>query len=249
MNVADGENSKQRQRAERILDAAAELVLRWGYKRVTIDEVARRAGIGKGTIYLHWRTSEALFLSMLARESLKMMDASLEAMRRDPAEILLSRMIRRTVLSLKEHPLLQALFTRDTEVLGNLVGESTARPLRSQKFAVSREYFALLRSHGLLRADLSPDAQFYAVNATVLGYYLMDPLLPAEERLPPDERADLIATTLRASFEPAQPPEAGALRELAPRVIEKFERLRADYAQFAQGRTPSMRESTRSEQT
>ena len=52
---------------ERVLDSAAELLLRWGYQRVTIDEIARHAGIGKGTVYLHFPTKEALFLTMLLR--------------------------------------------------------------------------------------------------------------------------------------------------------------------------------------
>jgi len=40
----------------RILDATADLVLRWGTKRVTIEEVAKRAGVGKGTVYLHFES-------------------------------------------------------------------------------------------------------------------------------------------------------------------------------------------------
>lgn len=40
--------AKQQQWAERIFDAAAELVLRWGYKRVGIEEVARHAGDRQG---------------------------------------------------------------------------------------------------------------------------------------------------------------------------------------------------------
>jgi AcrR family transcriptional regulator len=40
-------------RADRILDAAGDLLLRLGYRKVTIEDVAQRAGIGKGTVYLH----------------------------------------------------------------------------------------------------------------------------------------------------------------------------------------------------
>ena len=41
------EGSKREQRAERILDAAAELMLRWGYNNTTIDDIARLAGVAK----------------------------------------------------------------------------------------------------------------------------------------------------------------------------------------------------------
>ena len=37
-------------------DAAADSLLRWGYPRVTVDDVAARAGVGTGTLHLHWRT-------------------------------------------------------------------------------------------------------------------------------------------------------------------------------------------------
>jgi AcrR family transcriptional regulator len=38
----------------RLLDAAAELFVTQGYRKTSIDEIARRAGIGKGTVYLHF---------------------------------------------------------------------------------------------------------------------------------------------------------------------------------------------------
>lgn len=37
-------------KATGILNAAEQLFLQFGYRKVTIDEVARRAGVGKGTI-------------------------------------------------------------------------------------------------------------------------------------------------------------------------------------------------------
>src|SRR5579884_3269032 len=67
-NGTKEERSKREARAERILDAASELVLRWGYKKTTIDDIAKQAGVAKGTIYLHWKTREELFLALLTRE-------------------------------------------------------------------------------------------------------------------------------------------------------------------------------------
>ncbi len=69
----DGKNSpledrsRRQGRADRILDAAAELILRWGYRKTTIDDIARQAGVAKGTIYLHWKTREDLFMALLTR--------------------------------------------------------------------------------------------------------------------------------------------------------------------------------------
>ncbi len=43
---------ERQRREERLLDAATTLLVRWGYRKTTIDDVAREAGVGKGTIYL-----------------------------------------------------------------------------------------------------------------------------------------------------------------------------------------------------
>jgi AcrR family transcriptional regulator len=58
-------------RAARILEVTAELLLRHGYRRVTIDDIARHADIGKGTIYLHWKTRDDLFRAVFEREVLQ----------------------------------------------------------------------------------------------------------------------------------------------------------------------------------
>ncbi|MBX7218521.1 MAG: TetR/AcrR family transcriptional regulator [Blastocatellia bacterium] len=50
-----------------ILDATAELLARYGYKKMTIDDVAGAVGIGKGTVYLHFSSKEDLILSHIDR--------------------------------------------------------------------------------------------------------------------------------------------------------------------------------------
>ncbi len=51
----------------RILDAAGSLFLRYGVKRTSIDDVAREAGIAKGTIYLYYASKERLFAAVAQR--------------------------------------------------------------------------------------------------------------------------------------------------------------------------------------
>jgi AcrR family transcriptional regulator len=52
---------------EAILDAADRRLARDGYKKMTVDELAADAGIGKGTIYLHFRSKEEVVLSHVDR--------------------------------------------------------------------------------------------------------------------------------------------------------------------------------------
>jgi AcrR family transcriptional regulator len=50
-----------------ILDAVDVLLARYGYKKMTMEDVARQVGIGKGTIYLHFPGKEEIILSHVDR--------------------------------------------------------------------------------------------------------------------------------------------------------------------------------------
>jgi AcrR family transcriptional regulator len=50
-----------------ILDAADRLLARYGYRKMTMDDLAQEVGIGKGTLYLHFRGKEEIALSRVDR--------------------------------------------------------------------------------------------------------------------------------------------------------------------------------------
>jgi AcrR family transcriptional regulator len=50
-----------------ILDAADWLLARYGYRKMTMDDLAQEVGIGKGTIYLHFSSKEEVALSRIDR--------------------------------------------------------------------------------------------------------------------------------------------------------------------------------------
>jgi len=50
-----------------ILDAADRLLARYGYRKMTMDDIAQEVGIGKGTIYLHFKSKEEIALARVDR--------------------------------------------------------------------------------------------------------------------------------------------------------------------------------------
>ena len=52
---------------EAILDATDRLLARFGYRKMTVEDIAAEAGIGKGTIYLHFTSKEEVVLSHIDR--------------------------------------------------------------------------------------------------------------------------------------------------------------------------------------
>ncbi|WP_224242662.1 TetR/AcrR family transcriptional regulator [Hyalangium gracile] len=48
-----------------ILNAAGEVFARFGFKKASMEDIARRAGVGKGSIYLHFESKDELFEACL----------------------------------------------------------------------------------------------------------------------------------------------------------------------------------------
>jgi AcrR family transcriptional regulator len=69
----------------RILDAAQERLWRYGFKKTTIDEIAADAGVGKGTVYLHFDSKEDVCLAIIAQYKQDSL-AEAQQIARDPAK-------------------------------------------------------------------------------------------------------------------------------------------------------------------
>jgi len=85
--------SPQARRAA-ILDAALDEFSARGYAAARLDDVAKRAGVAKGTIYLYFADKEALFQDMV-RSMVSPILGTLEAMREIdvPARVLVERLL------------------------------------------------------------------------------------------------------------------------------------------------------------
>ena len=52
---------------EAILDATERLLARYGYRKMTVEDIAKEVGVGKGSIYLHFKSKEEVVLSHVDR--------------------------------------------------------------------------------------------------------------------------------------------------------------------------------------
>ncbi|MEU4247455.1 TetR/AcrR family transcriptional regulator [Amycolatopsis sp. NPDC026612] len=208
-----------RERADRILDAAGELLLRMGYRKVAIDDVARAVGIGKGTVYLHWRTKELVFQALMMRESADLTDELLAAIKADPAMILPHRMIPGSFLLTQRRPLVMAMLRGNAEMFGSL-GDIA---LKKQQDELSRQFEHVLGGHGLIRADVPHIS--YALHATTLGFYVGDTLSDEFEGIPVEDKAAALAHLIRTAFEPPGEPDPVVVAEVAAELGSKLEEL------------------------
>jgi AcrR family transcriptional regulator len=221
--------TKRQERAERILNVAEDLLLKHGYRRITIDDIANQSGTGKGTIYLHWKSKEALFGTLLLREVVAIWTQMLQCVRADPEQVLFSRVMRSMMLIGMQRPLARAFFTWDREMLGKLV-ESGFGPRQQAEQMVRPDFFLdRLRAQGLIRSDRNPAMQSYALRATITGFLVIEPQQADETNLSLEQRAEALAQTIQAVFEPEQLPQKEKLQQIAAEMGAWLEKLIAAF--------------------
>ena len=99
-------------RRDQILDRAAELILADGLAAISMEGVARAAGVSKGLVYNYFPDRQALFAALLQREQRDLNDRGMRG------ALAASDLIRRTT----------GLYLRQTEARGALIAALLADP-------------------------------------------------------------------------------------------------------------------------
>src|SRR5260370_39388722 len=63
-----------------VLQAARRIFARLGYAAANVEDIAREAGMAKGTIYLYFKSKEEVFAAVLARDLECLTDQTIEGM-------------------------------------------------------------------------------------------------------------------------------------------------------------------------
>ncbi len=83
-----------------ILDTADRLMARWGFRKMTIDDIAHEAGISRRTVYVHFKNKEDVGLSSIGRV-VEIVQGEMEGILEDddfePREKLRQMLIRRVL--------------------------------------------------------------------------------------------------------------------------------------------------------
>ena len=145
-----------------ILDATDRLLARFGYRKMTVEDIALEAGIGKGTIYLHFSSKEDVVLSHIDR-----IVARLEDRLREIADTDTTATIR-----LRSMLITRVLFRFDsvqhyTQSLNDLL--AALRPgllaRRAQYFEVEAQIFADVLISGRQAGEFSFDNEHVTARA------------------------------------------------------------------------------------
>lgn len=228
----DRSRQEQReQRAGRILDAAAELMVRWGYNKTTIDDIVRLAGVPKGTIYLHWKTREELFLALMEREYARLVRDTQQRIASDPNGGTMHGITKHAMLATMKNPLMKAVILRDTDLMGEWLHKEYASASFIQQIAQPLALLEHYQAHGVVRDDIDARQMVYMLKAIAMGFLVIDQYMPGDFKYSDEEIAEMAADVIQKTFVSAplsdSPSDEKTKQELANNFIASLDNVLA----------------------
>ncbi len=216
------EPDERQLREERILDAAATLLVRWGYRKTTIDDVAREAGVGKGTIYLHWKDKNDLFRAAISREQHRFNEDIKQRIAADPEGGFLHRVTTHSMLAALSNPLMAAMIKGKSDIFDGFLGPSN-RDMLNQLMGNADTYIIQLQQAGLIRKDLPLPAITFLLTALKIGV-IHAPDLISQEHMPTMEQlTEALSDLIRRWLEPEQlPNQSNVGKQSFAELLEKM---------------------------
>ncbi len=201
-----GEEKNERQlRQERILDAATTLLIRWGYRKTTIDDVAREAGVGKGTIYLHWKDKTELFQAAIWRASVQVTEEAKALIAADPQGGLIHRFWTHGMMAILRNPLLAKVMQGNSDIFQGFIGTLPQATVIQAQESFSK-HFSQLQQAGLVRRDISVAIAYHIFGVLKLGLIHMAEFSDQADTPPYEDLTEAMSDLIRRWLEPEHLP-------------------------------------------
>ena len=223
INIQSGQpdTSDRKLREERILDAATTLLVRWGYRKTTIDDVAREAGVGKGTIYLHWKDKNDLFRAAIWREQQRYSEETMRRIAADPQGGLLHRITVHGMLAALSNPLMTALLRGNSDIFNGFLG-AYDQGFLNQLLGDTDMYIVELQHTGLIRTDIPAPVITYLLTALKFGIINSPDLISKEHTPGMEQLTESLSDLIRRWLEPEElPRQSDAGKQLFSDLLKK----------------------------
>lgn len=206
-------------RRERLLGAASELFVRWGFDKTSVGDIAREAGVSKGAVYLEFPNKEALFKAVIYHESIRYSEDWLRRFQADPGEWSFAQMFRHSIAAVNANPLMRALLTRDQRLFGSFLRRD--QEFLSLKNAMGVELFQNLQKEGAMRDDIPAPVIGYLMS--VIGYGLVagEEVMPEDTKVPFEQSVEALGLMLDRGLAP-RVKKRNAGREYLVAMVEKM---------------------------
>ncbi|MGW7692411.1 TetR/AcrR family transcriptional regulator [Streptomyces asiaticus] len=169
----DSSSTRRQATRQKLFEAAVTLIAEQGFSSTTVDEIAERAGVAKGTVYYNFASKTVLFEELL-QHGIELLTASLQAAADENAERggshvdALDAMVRAGLDFISRYPSLTQLYVAELWRT-NRAWQSTLMMVRQRAIAVIE---AELRA-GVAAHELSEDIDIPLTASALFGMVLV----------------------------------------------------------------------------
>jgi AcrR family transcriptional regulator len=222
----------EKEREQAILDVTAQLLLRYGYNKLTMSDVADAVGLNRRLVYLLFPSKDALVEALLLREMNTYLEMWSHYLDSDPLGGSVASVYRSLLSVLKQLPLMTAMYTRDEQTFGKYL----SRP--GNFFAYwppdpgpTRDFLQAMQAVGAVRQDINTRAVAFILDAltpSILAALSSHTRAPLDDSNRPDQPSfDELVETVAELCERLLAPKAGANLEagkaLMRRMVEEMQ--------------------------
>jgi AcrR family transcriptional regulator len=194
-----------------LLDAARECVLAVGFRRTTLTDVARRAGVSRMTVYRRFPDARSLVAALMTREFSGLLERAAMDSERAAGDGARQRLVAATVATVRwltENPLLRTVLELDPELLLPYLVERIGSTQRLAEQFLRERVLAGHRDGSVRRGDADAQARmlFLTAQSVVLSPRQATSGVPTAALL--DELSHHLDAALRPPADALPPAEA-----------------------------------------
>jgi AcrR family transcriptional regulator len=197
------------ERRQQILDAAAAVIIRLGYDKATMSDIAEEAGASRRTVYLYFEGKEELFEALISREYLQYSQTCLEYIEADPRGGTVGGFYRALFHAVNSRPLMAAMMRRDRRVIGNYLRKRDNLCTRMLAGVNAPDFFQALQAAGAIRQDIDAAVIGHIIEMLAYGQLTIGDFVPPDQ-FPP---YDAVMEALAGMMDRALLPEDGGNSE------------------------------------
>ena len=202
------------ERQQQILDAAAAVIIRLGYDKATMSDIAEEAGTSRRTVYMHFKGKEDLFEALLYREYMQYAQTWLEHIEADPRGGTFGGSYRALFHSVNSRPLIAAMLRRDRRVIGNYLRKRDNLFAQMYAGVNPSDFFRALQGAGAVRQDIDAAVIIHIVEMLSYGQLTIGDFKAPDQFPPYDAVMEALADMMDRALRPLQPgdgaPENGS---------------------------------------
>jgi AcrR family transcriptional regulator len=203
--------SDQDERRQQILDAAAAVIIRLGYDKTTMSDIAEEAGASRRTVYQYFKGKEAIFEALLYREYLRYAQTWLAQIEADPRGGTIGGLYRANFHAVNRHPLIAAMLRRDRRVVGNYLRKQDNLFSQMLSGVNTVAFFQALQTAGAIRQDLDAAVIEHIIEMLSYGQLTIGDFKPSDQFPPFDAVMEAMADMMDRALAPHEdgPEDAG----------------------------------------